>query len=283
MDRCLRGLAKLSPIAVLAEPPADLRPRAQWSSERTKVDLFERQRRENPIATMSREQVAYLESQIDVPVKVAKDSWRDRFKVMKNKHWLETLPSELDPNHLHWLKTNQFLSKHYRRDDKSAATLHMLRLSRLPFTRWYPKSRSVQYRDIGCSSCQLFKQKNYLHEYLFVNCPASKAICQKIGVPLPSKMADWILLEAKDGPLNYIRELAHALWQFERAMRKTGLVGTDPVVQRDFAHLFTRASAAYRRDMVIVATRRKRGEEWAPKLFSTLGALLRWLVHMTYS
>ncbi|KAE8170705.1 hypothetical protein BKA90DRAFT_66278, partial [Yarrowia lipolytica] len=56
-------------------------------------------------------------------------------------------------------------------------------------------------------------------------------------VPLPSKMADWILLEAKDGPLNYIRELAHALWQFERAMRKTGLVGTDSVVQRDFAHL----------------------------------------------
>ena len=258
MNLCLRKLVPLSPVANLAEPQFEF-DSAKWSESKRKVDLFDRQRQETPIATMSQEQVDYLMEQINVTVTAAKDSWREKYIVMKNKHWLETLPPVIDPDHMHWLKANKYLSKHYRRDARSAATLHMLRLSRLPFTRWYPKSEFVGYKDIGCSSCQLFKEKDYLHEHLFVNCPASKALCQKIGVPLPTKMADWILREAEDGPLNHIRELAHALWQFERAMRRTGLLGTDPEVQRDYAHLFTRASAAYRQDELVLAAKRVQG------------------------
>jgi hypothetical protein len=44
-------------------------------------------------------------------------------------------------------------------------------------------------------------------------------------------------------------------------MRKTGLVGTDPVVQRDLTRLFIWVSAAYRRDIVVMAMKRMYGAE----------------------
>ncbi|KAG5368950.1 LINE-1 retrotransposable element ORF2 protein [Yarrowia sp. E02] len=249
MNGCLRELIVLSRVAGLKEPPFVMVGHDKWKALRETVGMFDCQRRANPVAIMSQHQEAYLMSQLDVEEAEAQNSWRDKFTVMKNDHWREILPPEIDKNDKKWLKANDFLGKHYRRDAKSAATLHMLRLSRLPFTRWYPKTDHYAYKDIGCSSCRLYKEKSYLHEHLFVNCPVSHAICSMIEVPLPARMADWILLEDKEGPLNYIRELAHALWQFERTMRRTGLVGTDPEVQRDHAHLFTRVTSAYRYDL----------------------------------
>ncbi|KAG5372440.1 hypothetical protein CJU90_0080 [Yarrowia sp. C11] len=249
MNGCLRELIALSRVAGLKEPPFVMVGHDKWKEMRETVGMFDGQRRANPVAIMSQHQEAFLMSQLDVEEAEAQNSWRKEFTVMKNDHWREILPPEIDPDDKKWLKANDFLGKHYRRDAKSADTLHMLRLSRLPFTRWYPKTDHYAYKDIGCSSCRLYKEKSYLHEHLFVNCPVSHAICSMIEVPLPARMADWILLEDKEGPLNYIRELAHALWQFERTMRRTGLVGTDPEVQRNHAHLFTRVTSAYRYDL----------------------------------
>ncbi|KAG5370847.1 hypothetical protein CKK34_0979 [Yarrowia sp. E02] len=249
MNGCLRELIALSRVAGLKEPPFVMVGHDKWKEMRETVGMFDGQRRANPVAIMSQHQEAFLMSQLDVEEAEAQNSWRKEFTVMKNDQWREILPPEIDPDDKKWLKANDFLGKHYRRDAKSADTLHMLRLSRLPFTRWYPKTDHYAYKDIGCSSCRLYKEKSYLHEHLFVNCPVSHAICNMIEVPLPARMADWILLEDKEGPLNYIRELAHALWQFERTMRRTGLVGTDPEVQRNHAHLFTRVTSAYRYDL----------------------------------
>lgn len=253
MALCLHRLADQSPVARLAEPPFELDPE-NHTPERRLVELFYLQRLEMPDAPMSQQQLDYLLSQIDVPPKTASAKWREVFTIMKNDHWKETLPPDLDPDHCNWLAANDKLGKHYRAECRSAATLHMLRLSRLPFQRWHSTSDFFAYRDIGCGACRLYKEKDHLHNHLFVECPVVKAFCNKAHVPLPTRMADWVLLE-KDGHLHYIRELAHAIWKLERSLRKSGRDGSDPTVQRDLSHLFKRARTAYQNDLPVMAAR----------------------------
>lgn len=253
MLSCLRQLTCLSPVAKLAEPPIELDP-SKHTPDRRLVDLFYKQRLDNPEAVMSQQQLDYLLSQIDVPVEVATASWREKFTVQKNAHWTAALHPGIDPQHQHWLAANQSLGKHYRKECNGAATLHMLRLSRLKFIRWHFKSDYFAYRDIGCGACQRYKEPNHLHEHLFVQCPAIKAFCAEIKVPLPERLADWVLVE-KDGHLHYVRELAHAIWQLERALRKSGRDGLNPMVRRDYAHLFNRVGPAYLRDLEVMEER----------------------------
>lgn len=197
---------------------------------------------------MTGPQIKYLLDLIRLKPAEAMADWRNHFTIMKNKHWLALLPLEKDPGHAQWLKANKLLSKHYRIDARSAETLHMLRLCRLPVVRHPAQATVFKYQGPGCGLCRDYPHKDFLHRHIFVDCPAVDSMCRLVDVPRPGKMEDWVLTEAQYGFMHSIRDLAHAIWRFERTMRAKGLVGTDPEVQHDHRYLFQRVVFAYQSD-----------------------------------
>ncbi|KAG5371055.1 hypothetical protein CKK34_1194 [Yarrowia sp. E02] len=185
---------------------------------------------------------------------------------MKNARWKEILPPTVDPNNEKWIEANTYLGKHYRRHTPSAQTLHMLRLCRLSVVRHPKQAKPFAYRAPGCGMCREYTAKDNLHKHIFVDCPAMKAMCEMAGSPRVNAMADWVLAEAQSGYQNAVREAAHAIWQFERTMRKKGLDGRCPNVQRNHTYLFARVHEAIEEDMRLSTARRKRAEavevEW---------------------
>ncbi|KAG5373143.1 hypothetical protein CJU90_0817 [Yarrowia sp. C11] len=193
-------------------------------------------------------------------------------RVEESFHGHEKRPVERDPtthsgpNNEKWIEANTYLGKHYRRHTPSAQTLHMLRLCRLSVVRHPKQAKSFAYRAPGCGMCREYTAKDNLHKHIFVDCPAMKAMCEMAGSPRVNAMADWVLAEAQSGYQNAVREAAHAIWQFERTMRKKGLDGRCPNVQRNHTYLFARVHEAIEEDMRLSTARRKRAEaeevEW---------------------
>lgn len=245
----LRDLVHLAGTACLAEDSPLPPPHAVTPAKVKICKSFFFQRLEQPTAYMSEAQIRYLLKQIPVTPSQAMADWREHFTVMKNAHWTEILPPEIDPEHEHWLKANDFLGKHYRANAWAAETLHMLRLCRLPVVRHANQARSFVFRGPGCGICRNYTEKAFLHRHIFVECPAVQAMCATLELPMPAHMRDWVLVEAQCGIMHSIRELARAIWRFERTMRTKGLVGADPQVRRDHEYLFERAVSAYESDI----------------------------------
>ena len=156
---------------------------------------------------------------------------------------------EEDPDYANWIKANSTLATHYRIDSAAAQTLHFVRATRLKMVRGFYEKTIFKYKDIGCGICRGYQEKSNIHQHMFNQCPVVKDICDAIGVPLPARMADWILIEAEHGVQHHIRDLAHAIWKFERKLRLTGQNGNHPDVQHEHLHLFDRAISGYALDM----------------------------------
>ncbi|KAG5357098.1 LINE-1 reverse transcriptase-like protein [Yarrowia sp. C11] len=266
LDIGLRSLVQVCGTTYIVEPNPIEPATALQNRKLETCRFFYRQRLERPVGHMTEYQISYLLKQVPLTPREASNEWRNHFTVMKNARWKEILPPTVDPNNEKWIEANTYLGKHYRRHTPSAQTLHMLRLCRLSVVRHPKQAKSFAYRAPGCGMCREYTAKDNLHKHIFVDCPAMKAMCEMAGSPRVNAMADWVLAEAQSGYQNAVREAAHAIWQFERTMRKKGLDGRCPNVQRNHTYLFARVHEAIEEDMKLATARRKRAEavevEW---------------------